>query len=281
MDVPSPLVSTEWLASRLDDAGLKIVDASWHLPTADRNARAEFAAEHIPGAQFFDIDGISMPGTNLPHMAASPEIFAGAVGQLGISEKDAIVVYDSAGLFSAARAWWNFRIMGAPKTFVLDGGLPKWKAEGRPLASGTHAPHPATFAAAPIPDAIATSEQVNKCLKDDVTQIVDVRPAARFRGEAAEPRPGLRSGHMPGALNLPFSALVENGRLADVASLRRAITQAGIELDRPVISSCGSGVTAPLLNLALAQLGVEALTVYDGSWAEWGGRDDLPVVKGA
>lgn len=276
----SPLVSTEWLDEHLADPSVKVLDASWHLPTANRNPQAEFAREHIPSAQFFDIDGIAMPDTGLPHMAASPELFSEMVSALGISVDDTIIVYDTVGLFSAARAWWNFRVMGARSTFVLDGGLPKWRSEGRPVTTKIERPGPARFVPSPVRDAIVSAETLLELLNTGKMQIADVRPAARFNGEAPEPRAGLRSGHMPRALNLPFSALIADGRLANEEVLRRTILDAGIDPDKPLVTSCGSGVTAPLLNLALAQLGVEALSVYDGSWAEWGGRDDLPVVAG-
>ncbi len=280
MSVPSPLVSTDWLAEHLGDEVVKVLDASWHLPTANRDPRAEYEAAHIPGAQFYDIDGIATPNTGLPHMAASPVLFAELVGALGISVNDTIVVYDSVGLFSAARAWWNFRIMGAANVFVLDGGLPKWRAEGLPVVSGVVSAATAKFIPSPAPGAVASAEDVLGLLKDGSAQVVDVRPAGRFRGEAPEPRPGLRSGHMPGALNLPSGELVANGRLAEPDVLRQRLAGAGVDINRPVVTSCGSGVTAPLVNLALARLGIDALSVYDGSWAEWGGRDDLPVVNG-
>lgn len=277
----SPLVSTGWLAEHLNDADVRVVDASWHLPTAQRDARAEYEVEHLPGAQFFDIDGIAMPDTDLPHVAASPHDFAEAVGSLGIGDQDTIVVYDTVGLFSAARAWWNFRVMGAENTFVLGGGLPKWKAEGRPVSSDVEVATPVSFVPNPMPGAVVATHEVLALLNSGDAQIVDVRPAGRFAGEVPEPRPGLRSGHMPGALNLPFMHLIAEGQLADPDTLSKAIAQAGIDTSKPLVTSCGSGVTAPLLNLALAQLGVDALRVYDGSWAEWGARDDLPVVKQA
>lgn len=279
MGIPSPLVSTSWLAEHLDDPNVKLLDASWHLPTANRDAWAEFDAQHIPGAQFYDIDGIAAPGTDLPHMAASPERFAEMVGALGISETDTIVIYDSVGLFSAARAWWNFRIMGASETFVLDGGLPKWLAEGRPVSSKIETPDPTSFTPAPVAGGIVTAEEVLDLLGNGDAQVVDVRPAGRFSGEVAEPRPGLRGGHMPGASSLPFMELIADGSLASDEAIIAAFDKAGVDPNEPIVSSCGSGVTAPLVNLALAKIGVEALRVYDGSWAEWGAREYLPVVK--
>jgi len=274
----SPLVSTDWLADNLGDPAIRIVDASWHLPTAERDGGAEFTERHIPGAVFFDIDAIAQPDSDLPHMAADPVRFGEMVGELGISETDTIVIYDSVGLFSAARAWWNFAVMGASEVYVLDGGLPAWLAEDRPVESGPPGITPARFTATPAEGTVIAAEQVLAHLENETAQIVDVRPAGRFAGTTPEPRPGLRSGHMPGGLNLPFANLVAEGRLRSAADLRDAIAAAGIDLDRPVISSCGSGVTAPILNLALAQIGHHAMGVYDGAWAEWGGREDLPVT---
>ena len=277
----SPLVSTDWLAQRLDAPELKIVDASWYMPQMERDALAEFAAAHIPGATHFNLDAIADTSSDLPHMLAGAETFGAAVGAMGIAETDTIVIYDGMGLFSAPRVWWNFRVMGAANSFVLAGGLPKWRAEDRPLAQGNARPTPTVFNARKRDGVTADARDVLAISQSDAgPQIVDMRGAARYRGEVAEPRAGLRSGRIPGSLNLPFNELVVDGTLVDDAALRARLEAAGIDLARPVISSCGSGVTATFLNLALAQLGVEAMQIYDGSWTEWGGNPDLPIEQG-
>jgi thiosulfate/3-mercaptopyruvate sulfurtransferase len=274
----SPLVAPQWLADRLGDAGLSVVDASWHMPDSGRDARAEFEAAHVPGAVFFDIDAIADTTIALPHMLAGENTFADMVGALGIADTDTIVVYDTVGLFSAARAWWNFRVMGAGDVFVLNGGLPGWQAAGLPVESGSAHPAPARFNARLRPGAAIPAQRILGMLDDpDRAQIVDVRSAARFNSEVDEPRPGVRRGRIPGSLNLPFGALIERGQLRDAAALEAEFAAAGIDPDKPVITSCGSGVTAPILNLALAVAGHEQMMVYDGSWAEWGADPSLPL----
>ena len=274
----SPLISTQALADRLGAPDLRIIDASWWLD--GRDARADFEAERLPGAVFFDIEAVSDPASPYPHMLPTPQAFAQAMGEMGISESDDIIVYDAQGLFSAARVWWTLRTMGAQRVRVLDGGLPKWRAEGRPLEHGPIVlGKAATFDAALNAESVVNLDQVLQSLGGEV-QVVDARGAPRFRGEAAEPRPGVRSGHMPGALNLPFSQLLNaDGTLKRGTALKAAFNDAGVDLDRPVITSCGSGVTAAILTLGLAELG-RASQLYDGSWAEWGARSDTPIVVG-
>ncbi|WP_426016821.1 3-mercaptopyruvate sulfurtransferase [Brevundimonas sp. DWR2-3-1b1] len=271
------LISTEDLAARLGEPGLRIVDGSWHLD--GRDARSEFEQAHIPGAVFFDLDAVSDRDSLLPHMMPSPRSFAASVGALGIGTDDRIVVYDTTGLFSAARVWWMLTIMGAKHFQVLDGGLPRWLAEGLSVQTGEAEAVATHFEAADPGEAVASIDDVRGALAQGV-QVVDARGAARFNGQAAEPRPGVRSGHMPGALNLPYGRLLnEDGTMKRGSALEQTFTDAGVDIDRPIVTTCGSGVTAAILTLGLAELG-RSSRLYDGSWSEWGAREDTPVETG-
>jgi thiosulfate/3-mercaptopyruvate sulfurtransferase len=280
-DDPKILVSTHWLAENLSNPALRTLDGSWHLPTENRDALAEFQAEHINAAQFFDIDAISERNTDLPHMVPSAEQFAKQVADLGISDSSQVVVYDSHGLFSAARVWWLFRYFGLTNIAVLDGGLPKWKSDGYATTDQTTAPVMGQLSPTVQSGLICNAAQVLDASKTASAQIIDARPPARFKGEAAEPRAGLRAGHMPNAKNVFFKSLLNaDGTLKSEADLTAIFKAQGVDLARPVITSCGSGVTASVLALALQKIGHTNHALYDGSWSEWGALYDYPVEQG-
>jgi thiosulfate/3-mercaptopyruvate sulfurtransferase len=274
------LVTTEWLAEHLRDEDVRVVDGSWHMAHLGRDARREFTEAHVPGAVFFDIDAIADRDTDLPHMLPSPEKFAREIGALGIGDGDQVVVYDVRGVVSAARVWWTFRAFGYDQVAVLDGGLRKWRAEGRPVESGTPSPIGRRVTARLRPALVRDLEAMRANVASREAQVLDARSRGRFAGTEAEPRAGLRGGHIPGSLNLPYDELYRpDGTLRPAAELRDAFAKAGLDLSRPVITTCGSGVTASVLALALYLSGRPDAAVYDGSWSEWGARPDVPVER--
>lgn len=278
-----PLISTEWLAGHLGEAGIRVADASWYLPEAKRHPLAEFDQRHIPGAVFFDIDAISDHGTDLPHMLPNPAEFASAMRRLGIGDANLVVFYDGAGVYSAPRALWMMRAMGHDRAAVLDGGLPKWARDGYPIEAGVAIPAEAGhFTARFRPELVRTFAQMLKNRDSRTEQVVDARSPGRFRGEEPEPRAGVRPGHIPGSVNMHYAKLVgPDGTIHNAAELRKLFTDQGIILDRPIVTSCGSGITAAIVALGLEIAGANQVGLYDGSWSEWGGRKDAPIAAGA
>jgi thiosulfate/3-mercaptopyruvate sulfurtransferase len=272
--------TTAELAAELGDPNLGVIDASWHLPNTGRIGAAEFRLAHIPGAVFFDIDLIADHEQCLPHMLPKPETLAREMTALGLGDGMRFVVYDATGLYAAARAWWTLRAYNVEDVRILEGGLPRWTKEGRPLEMGEAHPKPRFFTPRSADGFVATLDEVREALESGSAQVVDARPAERFRGEVQEPRPGVRSGRIPGSLNLPFSEIVEHGSLKPAQTLKAAFAEHGVDLGKPIITTCGSGVTAAILALAVEEAGGKVAGLYDGSWAEWGSRADCPVATG-
>ena len=273
-----PIVSVDWLQSRLSDSSVCIVDASWHLPPENRDAHAEYLQSHIPGAVFFDIDAISTPG-DLPHMLPAPEVFTESVAKLGLQKNKTVVIYDSKGLFSAARVWWTLTRFGFEQVKILDGGLPAWLQAGFNTESGKVSVPQVSVQATLAEASVVNAEQVRQASESDSAEILDARSQGRFDGKDPEPRKGLRGGHIPGSKCLPFTALLNDGKLKSDNELREIFTALNLSADKPVYTTCGSGVTAAILTLGLHCIGVHNTALYDGSWTEWGGREDLPVAK--
>lgn len=279
-DKSAYVVSADWLQERLGQPGLSILDASWYFPFQNRDSKAEYDTAHIPGAIFFDHEKLSDPDSALPHTFPKPEAFAAAISSMGITNDDIIVVYDGPGMYTSPRVWWMFRTMGAKNVFVLDGGFDNWKSEGRPITDAVTKIAPSAF----VPDfdaaKVASFDEMRTIVEHGSRQVADARAAGRFTGVEPEPRAGLRSGHMPGARNVPSTSLADRGYLKDIKGLQQVLDEAGVDLSRPIVTSCGSGITAAVITLALESLGHKDNILYDGSWTEWGGAKDTPVATG-
>ncbi|WOH83609.1 3-mercaptopyruvate sulfurtransferase [Bradyrhizobium sp. BEA-2-5] len=277
-----PLVSTEWLAAHLGDANVKILDASFKLPGVLPLPKDDYLAAHLPGAVFFDVDAVSDHSNPLPHMFPSAEQFGRDVGNLGIGNSDTVVIYDAGGWVAAPRAWWMFLSYGHGNVRILNGGLKKWRAEGRRVESGEVKPKPATFKASYDSNRVRSMQQLVANVESRKEQVIDARAADRFEGRAPEPRPGIRSGHIPGARNVPYNLLFDaaTGEMKPLEELRTVFTGAGVKLDAPIVTSCGSGVSAGVLTLALYRLGITDTALYDGSWSEWGQAGGPPIATG-
>ncbi len=280
MPQANTFVTAEWLEAERNKPDLVIVDGSWYLPAMKRDGRAEYRAAHIPGAVYFDIDEVKDINSTLPHMLPPPEVFALHMARLGISDGQRIVVYDGAGLFSAPRVWFSFKVFGAKDVFILEGGLPAWRAKNYPLESGSVVRAPGSFTPKFSRDLVANMDRVDQALNAGSAQVLDARPAGRFRGEEAEPRAGVASGHIPGSLNVPSSEVVKDGKLTSPEQLQKIFDDAGVDPDKPIIASCGSGVSAAILWLALEAIGKQPAALYDGSWSEWGTNPGMPIATG-
>ncbi len=280
--LPDPLVSTEWLAAHLGEPDLKVIDATFYLPHLGRDAAAEFAQAHLPGAVFFDIEAIADHANPLPHMLPDAKAFADAVGALGIAAGDRVVAYGGKGLIASARAWWMFRVFGHDRVAVLDGGSGRWKQEGRPVEASRPTPAPERFSATFRPELVADLARVRDNLERKESQVVDARSRGRFAATEPEFRQGLRGGHIPGSVSLPYNELFrgDDDAMLPAEQVAAVFARAGVEPTRPVVTTCGSGVSAAVLALGLYRLGRRDVAVYDGSWTEWGGRTDTPVATG-
>ncbi|SIS57741.1 thiosulfate/3-mercaptopyruvate sulfurtransferase [Roseivivax lentus] len=280
-DDPRTLVSTDWLAAHLKDPDLRVLDASWYLPDMKRNARAEYEAAHIPGARYVDIDDLSDARSDLPHMAPPPEKFMSRMRAMGVGDGHQVVVYDGAGMFSAARIWWLFRLMGHSDIAVLDGGFPKWQAEGRPVEDMPPVIRDRHMTVRRQAHMVRDVTQVSSAAKLGDHEVIDARSPGRFRGEEPEPRAGMRAGHIPGSRNVHYASLLaQDGTMKATADLKAAFEAAGVDLAKPAITTCGSGVTAAILSLAMERFGKHDHSLYDGSWSEWGQFPTLPVATG-